>query len=142
MSSSRRYIVLGVSLLGVTASVTGCSLMVNPFTDELAGQPAVTTVSVDAARAVAIEATVTQRLYASTSVPAKDGTVTHGPLYFEDPFEKTGSEDGSFAWSKVDYVYWLYGPARFLVNTALFPISAGAAPPWVVTASDGQSGRR
>jgi hypothetical protein len=120
----------------------GCSLLVNPFTDELAGQGPVTTPSADVVRAAPVETAITQRPYAEVQVNAHDGTVTHGPLYFEDPFEDTGSEDGRFAWTGTDYLHaWLLGPGRFAVNAVAFPISAVVDPPWVVMASDGQPSR-
>jgi hypothetical protein len=71
-----------------------------------------------------------------------DGTVTHGPLFFEDGFEDQGSEDGQFAWTGEDYLQMFYWRGRFLVNALCFPVSAVVTPPWVVMASDGEPSRR
>jgi hypothetical protein len=117
-------------------------LAVNPFTDNLEGEPAVTTPSVTAVRSAEGEPTQPQRSYARMSVTAKDGTVTHGPLYFEDAFEDASGEDDSFAWTGEDYFAWFGGGGRLLINTAFFPLSAAVTPPWVVMTSDGQPGRR
>ena len=75
-------------------------------------------------------------------VSAGNGAVKHGPVYFEDPFEETGGDDRSFAWTGEDYWHSLYGPSRFLVSAVLFPVSAALTPPWQVMESDGQPGRR
>ena len=72
---------------------------------------------------------------------AKDGTITHSPLYFRDAFEEADGRDGTFAWSGEDYLAWFGGGARFLINTAAFPISALLTPPWKVVASDGKGAR-
>lgn len=115
----------------------GCHLMVNPFEDELSGQPPVTTPSAMAARAVQGQASPLQRPFAQTQVNAKDGTVTHGPLLFEDAFEEIEGTDNTFAWTGEDYLGWFGGGGRFLINTALYPISAVVTPPWKTMASDG-----
>ncbi len=125
-------------LLGGTVLVAGCRHRVNAFTDELAGQPPVSTPSVEAARAVSVERTVSRRPHARAEVDAASGAVTHGPLFFEDPFEDIGSEEGAFRWTGGDYGHFFYGPSRFLVNTVLFPVSAVVTPPWQVMVSDGQ----
>lgn len=69
---------------------------------------------------------------------AEDGRVTHLPLWWEDPFEDSGSEDGRFAWTAEDYLAMVYSPLRFGVNTIGWPISAVVEPPWTVRCSDGQ----
>ena len=131
-----------LSGIAMTIPIAGCELMVNPFTDELASQRAVTTASVDGARAAKVTPTVLRRSYEQMSVWAEDGAVTHGPLYFEDLFEDRGSEDNRFAWTAEDYLQLFYWRGRFLVNGALFPLSAVVTPPWTVMASDGELGRR
>ncbi len=132
-----------VSLLAVTAVLAaGCRLMVDRFADEPANRSPVTTPSVEAARAVSVEPTVLHRDHGVVEVRAEDGMVTHGPLYFEDPFEESGGEDGVFAVSGVDYRHLVYGPWRFLTNAVLFPINGVVTPPWFVMTSDGRPGRR
>ena len=63
------------------------------------------------------------------------------PPYFQDPYENPSDEDDVFEWSGEDYAHMAYGPARFLVNTVLFPVSAAVTPPWLLMESDGQSTR-
>ena len=130
------------SLAAMAALAAGCRLMVDRFADELANQSPVTTPSVEAARAVSVEPTDSHRAHGVVEVRAEDGMVTHGPLYFEDPFEETGGEDGVFALSGVDYRHLVYGPWRFLTNAVLFPINGAVTPPWLVMASDGKPSRR
>ena len=131
-----------IPVIGILACASGCQLLINPYVDELAGRPAVTTLSADGARTAEATPTVLQREYDQTAVCPQDGMVTHGPLYFEDPFESRGSNDGRFAWTGEEYLYFLYGPGRFLLNGAFFPVSAVVTPPWLVMASDGHPGRR
>ena len=130
--------------LAVIASVLagGCSFMVDPFTDGFADQPPVLTPSVEGVRAAAVSPTITRSSHAAVEVRAKDGTVTHGPLYFEDTFEDRGSEDGRIAWTGEDLVYPHIGRTTFLLNAVLFPVNAVCTPPWAVMASDGKPGRR
>jgi hypothetical protein len=116
--------------------------MVNPFHDELAGPQAMTTPSVEGARAATTAPSLRQRGYAPVEIHAETGAVTHGPLYFEDPYEEKGSEDGQFAWTGEDYFQTAYGRGRFLVNVLLFPISAIVTPPWTVMESDGHLRRQ
>ena len=134
----------GSGLLGVGIAVvaSGCHLMVNPYIDELAMQPLVTTPSAQQAQAASVAPVATHRDYEPVELTAKDGSVTHGPLYFEDPFEDRGSEDGRFAWSGEEYMYFIHGPACYLLKGGLFPISAVVTPPWVTMVSDGRVSQR
>jgi hypothetical protein len=134
-------LVTGLAVLTAWGS-GGCSLFVNPFTDELAVRPAVTSPSVEVAWEVRAEQPVLRRPYERFEIATVDGTVTHGPLYFEDPFEDKGSEDGKFAWTGEDYLQMFYWRGRFLVNTVFFPVSAVVTPPWVLMASDGNLSRQ
>jgi hypothetical protein len=128
--------------MGIVAGAGGCHLMVNPYTDEIAMEPAVTTPSAEQAQAAQVAVTVTQRDYDLVEVRVEDGSVTHGPLYFEDPFEDRGSEDGRFAWGGEEYLYFLHGPGCFLFKGLVFPISAVVTPPWITMASDGRVSQR
>jgi len=119
----------------------GCQLMVNPFRDELAGQPEVTTASVEGARAAKTTPTVRQRDYTPFELCAEHEGVTHGPLYFEDSSEDKGSDDDRFAWTGEDYLQLFYWRGRFLLNTVFFPVSAVVTPPWTVMESDGRISR-
>lgn len=130
--------VMGTSVI----FATGCHLMVNPFRDEFAGQQAMTTASVEGARAAETTPTVRQREYALLELRPEEMGVTHGPLYFEDPFEDKGSVDGRFAWTGEDYLQMFYWRGRFLLNTVFFPVSAVVTPPWTVMESDGRLSRQ
>ena len=97
----------------------------------------ISTPSVENVREANVGVSLHRRPFQLTPVSAKDATVTHTPLYYEDPCETPG-ERLSFAWTGEDYFHLLYGPARFLVSTALFPLSAIDTPPWKMMRSDGQ----
>ncbi len=119
----------------------GCQFFSDPRTDDLADQQAVTTRSVEAVRAAPAARVQRSRPYAPMHISAKDGAVTHAALLFEDGAED-GAEDSAdgdqrFAWSQEDLAQWFLGPARFLVNLGLFPISAVVTPPWQAKVSDG-----
>ena len=74
----------------------------------------------------------------ATTVAAKSGAVLHLTLYYEDPVIGEGSDDGSMAWTREDYLQFLpLGPARFLVETITWPVQAAMDPPWNVHVSDG-----
>lgn len=134
--SSRTIAVLSAAL---TTHVGGCALMVSPFSDEFASEAAVTTPSVEGvAAAEAGSPSDLRRPYADMVARTEDGGVTHGPLYFEDPFEDKGSQDGCYKWTGEDYVYFLYSRARFLINGIFLPVSAIVTPPWTVMVSDGR----
>ena len=131
-------------LATITAALpaAGCQLVVDPFTDELASQRMVTTASADGARAAQATPTILRRPYEPTTVSAEDGSVTHGPLYFEDGFENLCSDDGEFAWTAEDYLHLSYWHGRFILHGLLFPVSAAITPPWIVMESDGRLGAR
>jgi hypothetical protein len=71
-----------------------------------------------------------------------DNAVTHAPLYFEDPYESPACDDGRYAWRGTDYWYMAYGPARWMANGLLFPVSVIATPPWLLMESDGVAEQR
>ncbi len=128
--------------LGCLLTLFGCQLAVNPFADEFHNQPRVTTPSVDGVLAAGKSAPQMTRPLTPAERCPQDGTVPHTPLYFEDPYEENGSEDGQFAWTSEDYWHIFYWRGRFLVNALLFPVKAVITPPGSVMASDGQLGRR
>jgi len=123
-------------------ALMGCQLTQNPFADELVGQQRVSTPSVDAARAAAVQTAAAEAHGQTKSLPMIDGSVTHGPLYFEDPFEDTGSDDGKFAWTGEDYLWMFSWRGRYLVNAVAFPVSCAVTPPWTVMVSDGNPSPR
>ena len=69
---------------------------------------------------------------------AVDGSVPHTPLYFEDPSEESGSEDGHYMWTGEDYLWIASWRARFLANLVAWPVSAVVTPPGSTMVSDGQ----
>ena len=83
----------------------------------------------------------------ASHVAAVDGTVTHWPLYMEDPFVDKGSGNNPFepfetgvneyrvGWE--DLLAIPYGHARYTLNYLLMPLSAIVTPPWTVMESDG-----
>jgi hypothetical protein len=79
-----------------------------------------------------------------TLAPEPD-TVTHWPLYFEDPFvDKGHGREGRnryhIGWE--DYVALPYGYARFTLNWLMLPVSAVVTPPWILMESDGRLSRQ
>lgn len=75
----------------------------------------------------------------------ESGVVTHGPLYFEDPFEDKGDgRDGTnkyhIGWE--DYVAMPYGLARHMLNWFGLPISLIVTPPCMRMESDGKLSRQ
>lgn len=126
----------------VLVALCGCQLAINPFEDSLSAQSPVTTPSVEGAREVTSEASTMTRGYESFSVDAPDGSVTHGPLYFEDWSEDSLKVDDAFAIGKYEYGMLFVDGGRFLVNIVFFPVSVIASPPWTVMTSDGHMASR
>ncbi len=120
----------------------GCQLFVDPWRDETTLEPPVTTASAELARAAETKESKCPREFAAATIGAADGAVSHGPLYFEDPAEDFGSEDGAFAWTGEDYWQWVIGPSRYLLNTALIPASMVDTPPGMIMSSDGEPSRK
>jgi hypothetical protein len=125
---------IAVVLLGLLA---GCNEYINPWQDETVGPEMVTTASAEGARAHPSAEDLHSRGYAPTVVMPQDGTVTHFPLWWQDPLEDRGSDDGRFAWTWVDYFGMPYCLARFDLNTLAFPISVVLEPPVPLMESDG-----
>ena len=137
----RRALVLAIVGLAAVA-VAGCQHTINPFVDDLPAVDEVTTSSVEGARAAPREPSAPRRDFEFVQLYAQDGTVDHWPLWWEDPFEDNGSEDGRFAWTLEDYYAICYGPGRFILNTMAFPISAYVTKPGTVMCSDGKLSRQ
>lgn len=125
----------------LTVLLSGCQMLVCPWHDEIAHAPDVTTNSAEYARSLDVEPAVRNRDCEESTVLMADGTVTHGPLFFEDPYETAGSDDGHFAWTIEDHAYFFSGQFRFLLNYALMPVSVVDTPPWRLMASDGAPSR-
>ena len=132
----------GVCLAALLAVLlSGCRMFVKPWHDELANAPEVTTHSAEYARSLDVEPAVRHRDHEESTVLMADGTVTHGALYFEDPCETAGSDDGQFAWTAEDHAQLFVGPFRYLLNGAFMPVSVVDTPPWRFMASDGEPSR-
>ncbi|MHC5110583.1 MAG: hypothetical protein ACYTHJ_11990 [Planctomycetota bacterium] len=132
--------IVGLSL--ATAWSSGCQLLINPFVDELKYQEPVTTPSVELSLAHEGEAWNAARRGEQIDSPYVDGSVLHAPLYFEDPFEDKGSDDGQFAWTAEDYMFLIAWPHRYLLNGAFMPVSLVAIPPTRIMVSDGHLSRQ
>ena len=128
-----------VLLLAIAA---GCNEYINPWQDETAGPEAVTTASVEGARAYQADELMRDRGYEPTVAMAQDGTVRHFPLWWEDPFVDRGSNDGEFRWTWEDYFAMPYSLGRFDLNTLAIPVSAVVQPPVPLMASDGVTSRQ
>lgn len=120
------------------AVVAGCQRMINPWRDPGAPPLAVTTPSVEAARAAEGHPSDLRRPYVESRFPTRDDGVSHGPLLFENPGVYTASEDGKVAWTGADYWHIVYGPSRFLVSAVFSAVSVAVTPPWRLMVSDGR----
>ena len=130
-----------VACLAAAVLTGGCHMMVDPFADELAGQNAVTTASLEGIRASGATPIVHAIDGDAFEVFTKDGSISHGPLYFEDSYAGDGSEDGQFAWTGQDYLHIPVEWGRSILNAVFFPISALDTPPWKAMVSDGYPSR-
>lgn len=133
---SRTAVVVALSYL--TMLTVGCQQgVIRHFADGLGHSTDVTTSSVETVRAAEVETRHPHRPYAVMEAEVPGATVSHGPLYFEDPFESASENDEQYAWTLEDGYYFFYGPTRFLVNIAFFPFSALVDPPWQMATSGG-----
>jgi hypothetical protein len=65
------------------------------------------------------------------------GSVVHWPLWYEDPFEDCGSEDGRFAWTWVDAAAVPATTGRWVIDALGLPVSMLVTPPFTIMSSDG-----
>ena len=132
--SNRSLRLFGIALF----CISGCNMFNNPFRDTGPSQVVLTHPSVEGYRAIEVaESKPLMRPHQEMTCAPNSGAVTHGPLYFEDPYEEKGSEDGKFAWTSEDYLHVFYWRGRFLLNAVFFPVSAVVQPPWRDVESDG-----
>ena len=121
----------------VISSVSGCHEWPNMFIDDLPLASSATTATMDRAmQADTVDAGST-RGFAVAHIEAQDGTVVHGPLWFEDPVEMAGSDDGRFAVTFEDHVSVFYSFGRFIVNLGALPLSMIVDRPGAMVCSDG-----
>ena len=141
---------VGVAAYAAMAVTVGCAHVNNPWWDSSDSVDAdMTTPSAGFYREERAEfASMPQRQWPESEYEIVNCSVTHWPLWFEDPFEDKGNRlvtpadrdapDNSFAVTWVDYLHMGYGPGRMLLNIAGFPISAIIEPPGTLMESDGR----
>ena len=120
---------------------SGCQLMTNTFRDDYSGSPPVTTASVDGVHEAGAAPELQDRGFHSVQAGLADGSVTHGPLLFEDAFGNPWSEDDAFAVTDGELIHWLAWRGRFAVNLVFAGGSMLVTPPWMVMVSDGHPSR-
>jgi len=125
----------------LVAASTGCYQYPDVFLDDLPQSAMVTTASAKAASDATVTPSDRRRQYAQVTIEAHDGTTAHAPLWLEDPFEMAGSDDGQFAVTGEEFLYFPYGMGRFVVNVLLLPVSIVLEPAYTVMCSDGVEGR-
>lgn len=129
-----------LTCLTTSLLLAGCTQLqqANPYVDDTRSAGLVTTTSSEGIRAAGRSPVHRQREWEGHQVVYHNNDVTHWPLWFQDPFEDKGSEDGQFAWTWEDYLAmpWSYG--RWLANTMLVPVSMAVPQPFTVMASDGE----
>ena len=140
-SSIRQISSTWLAAVGILAA-GGCSELINPFVDDVPETGEVATASVAGIRQADAVPVMRERGFAPAYASAQDGTVSHWPLWWEDPFVDRGSDDDRFAWTKEDYLAFPYGLGRSLVNTMGWPISVVVTPPFTVMGSDGVVSRQ
>ncbi len=132
----------GAALFPLAMTVVGCRPYPDVSIDDLPQSSMVTTMSARRAIDSTAAAEIRVRPFELSSVDSQDGIVAHGPLWMEDPFEVSGSDDGQFAVTTEDFVYFPLGTCRFIINTLLLPISMVMDPPWTTMCSDGVENQR
>lgn len=137
-----RDVVAAAVLAWCAVLPAGCQHTLNPWLDDLPIVEQVTTASVEGARIAPRKPSAPRRSFAAFRVEPQPGTVSHWPLWWQDPFEDKGSEDGRFAWTAEDYFALAYSPGRFLVNMMGFPASVYLTRPGTVMCSDGKLSRQ
>jgi hypothetical protein len=85
---------------------------------------------------------IREREWSTAHLAPASGAVSHGPLYFEDPFEDKGAGRSDYRWGWEDYVAMPYGFFRYLLNGAALPVSLIVTPPWSEMESDGRVSRQ
>ncbi len=140
MQSMKRRVV--VVLSAATLGTHGCHEIANPLVDDLAPTDTITTPSAAGVESADAPQAVHTRAFDRQPVEPTVGTVTHWPLWYQDPFEDKGSEDGQFRLTEEDGIALPYGLARFILNTMGLPVSIGVQPPWKLMCSDGRLSRQ
>jgi hypothetical protein len=137
---SSRWRAAPIVPLAAVVAAAGCSYAINPFADESLPREEMMSPSERQVRAEAEKhpPIVRQREGTEQDAMVESGAVVHWPLWWEDPFEDKGSDDGKFAWTYEDYIAMPYSWGRFLLNTGGWPVSAIVTPPGTPMVSDGR----
>lgn len=118
--------------------MAGCHQYPDMFVDDMPDSSMVTTMSAQHARRVKTTPKPRRRDFEPVRLQAQDGAVAHGPLWMEDSSEMKGSDDGQFAVTIEDVIYFnLIGPVRFAANIFLLPVRMVMDPPRAIMCSDG-----
>ena len=135
-----RLIVLAAAVAGLAA---GCGRVNNVFVADSpsVGQP-LDSLSAAEVREAHDAAPMRERGWAAAQLCSASGTVLHGPLWFEDPFEDKGTGHDGYYVGWEDYVAMPYGLARFTLNWLLAPASMIVTPSWTTMESDGVLSRQ
>ncbi len=144
--------VFGATLAALVLCTGGCAHLNDPFRDSSRYiDDEMNTASAEGYRTPPEFVTLVLRDSAEDVVHHENGSVTHWPLWFEDPFEDKGNRldprvhrdalDSEFVWNWADYLHILYGPGRFLLNTVAIPASIIVRPPGMLMESDGRISR-
>ncbi len=132
------------------AFVVGCHQLNDPWKDSSASIDAeMTTASAEGFKGKTEFYVPLHRRGEMTTAYYENGTVTHFPLWFEDPFEDKGNDvndpndidapDNRFVVNLVDYAHMAAGPGRaFFVNGVFWPASAIVTHPGKLLESDGR----
>lgn len=130
-------------------ALSGCAHLNDPWKDssEVINEE-MTTASTEGYQGRTQYVTKTRRDWPQETVYHENGSVTHWPLWFEDPFEDKGNDttvegerdpiDNRFALNWADYLHMGYGPGRMFLNIVGWPISAVVTPPGTLLESDGR----
>jgi len=129
----------------IIGCIAGCQHVINPFVDNTIPADDITTATAKTIERPEKEtepkkAAATQALRADwpeLTARGNRGTVTHWPLWYEDPLEDVGVYDGRFVWTWQDYVAWPYSTGRWIINALALPVSAVVTPPFTILYSDG-----
>jgi hypothetical protein len=117
----------------------GCQHVENPFRDETISADRITTSTaqyVDEHHDTG-DSPPAERGWPKRVVVLHSGSVSHWPLWWEDPFEDRGSQDAQFAWTEEDALAFVVDPSLFLINLGGLPISLVRVPPGTIMNSDG-----
>ncbi len=139
---SSRCAIAALVVFPVVIAIVGCEHAINPFVADAASDDEMITTSERKVRQQSATPTIRRREWQQAKTSYPSGQVIHWPLWWEDPFEDKGSEDGQFAWTEEDYIAIPYSVGRLMLNTIGWPVSAVVTPPGTPMVSDGRPSRQ